>query len=288
MEEDFNLIEKETPGFSAEELLFLYELNLPGDILFYKAFEGKILFINKLGTNLLFINDFSEAYIINPSLEEKSLSEKIWYSNTDIQAEQIIIVGTPLEALYYEKMYHYDNAVYVCLHNVTSEHLKQLKAFISKNFLEVDMQVKISLQNSEESFYQELKIIKELTSENFSFDKEKNILCYTSQEKEKRDEVRSFFLKIKETINLNLIKNNFSLNEIILLGAEDNKINLVFPNIQLFKTESRKIILSITNSISFLNNIQVHRPPKTNVKQLYNWKVIHDITFPKEKPKKKK
>lgn len=287
MEEDFNLIEEETSGFSVEEKLFLSQLNLPEDIFFYHAFEGKILFINKMGTNLLFINEFSESYIVGVDLEEKALSDKIWFSNTEIDAEQLIIVGSPLEALYYERIYHYDNAIYLCLQNTTNEDLNQLKSFISKNFVEENIKIKICLQNTITSFYKELKIIEALTGEKFRFDSEQNVLCYTSQEIEKREQVKGFFLKIKEAINLNLIKNNFSLNEIVLLNTEDNKINLTFPNFDLFKKESRKIILSLSNSINFLDTIEISRPPKTNVKNLFNWKIIHDIKFPREEKKKK-
>lgn len=291
MDEDLNFFEEapqEVEELSAEELIFLDKLNLPEDIFFFQAFEGKVLLIKKMGVNLLFLNDLSQqSYIISQEMEEKAISEQLWHSNLDLDIAQVIIVDSPLEAVYYERLFNQDNSVYVRLSSTKNEALSQFNAFIDKNFNRELLKFKIALKNSVKSFYQELRIIEAITGEKFTFDTKETELCYTSNNNDKIDEVKSFFLKIKENINTTLIRTNFAINDIMILIQDDNIIKLRFPEFDLFKKESRKIILSMIEGLTFFHNIQIHRPNRTNLKELYNWKVINDIYFPREVKKKK-
>lgn len=272
--------------FSPDEMIFMDMLNLPLDILAHQSFVDKILIMPKKELNMVFLNGNSAIYSCTMSKKEEFLNEEIWYSNMFDEILQVIIVSTPLEALYYERLNSGINKLYIAIPKTTDENMQSMVSFLKQNFDIDNLNIKICLPNCFKSFLQELDIIKGLTGQKVEFKEDENILEFKSNDIKKIEEIKKIFYKIKETLNLEEIKNNFAQNDLVTLINDENITKIRFLSLEQLKKQSRKIILSLAKSLSFLHNIEVERPPRTNKKDLKNWEVINNLYHPKPKRRK--
>ncbi|WP_454058925.1 hypothetical protein [Elizabethkingia ursingii] len=250
---------------------FLLEKHLEISSIFNKSFENRIS-IDTQNEKIVFRSLDSENPIYEFGENKEWLEGNYWISNIN-ENRKVYIFSSPSEALYFSSIFKKEDIIYFAIKNFDIENLKNSVEYLKSKIQ--NPEITICLNNSNTSMKTDLLLFMLITKSFFMFNDQKLRFSFYKKGHDEIivNEVRHFFFRIKENINLKELREDYFKTDIITINENQEQITINFLDESQLKKYKRKIILSLPG-LEFIKDVNLLKPPMTLKSSILNWETV--------------